>query len=49
MTVPQQDDLTREAGEQLVKPTDNGWHEGDPEQQPPQDPNWRPDTGQQSA
>lgn len=44
-----QDDLTGEAGEQLVERTDNGWHDGDPEQQPPQDPAWRPDSGQQPA
>jgi hypothetical protein len=37
MTDPAQVDLSAEA-DNLVQRTDNGWHEGDPEEQPPQDP-----------
>lgn len=38
MTDPQQqDDLSHEA-DNLVQRTDNGWHEGDPEEQPEQTP-----------
>jgi len=37
MTSLAQDDLSAEA-DNLVQRTDNGWHEGDPEEQPSQDP-----------
>lgn len=52
MTGPeQQDDLTHEAGEQLVEPTDNGLRPDDPaeSEQPSQDPAYLPEgteTGQ---
>jgi hypothetical protein len=41
MTDPAQVDLSAEA-DNLVQRTDNGWHEGDPEEQPEQTP--EPDT-----
>jgi len=43
VTEPAQDDLTGEAGEQLVEYTDNGLRPDDPGEQPPQDPAWLPD------
>lgn len=45
MTDPAQDDLSHEA-DNLVQRTDNGWHDGDPEEQPEQTP--QPDLGEQS-
>jgi hypothetical protein len=44
MTDPQQDDLSAEA-DNLVQRTDNGLKPEDPpeDQQPPQDPDWRPE------
>lgn len=48
MTEPQQVDLSAEA-DNLVQRTDNGWHDGDPDEQPPQDPGHLPEgtvTGQ---
>jgi hypothetical protein len=38
--------------DELVRRTDNGPHEGDPDEQPPQDPTWLPegtDTGRQDS
>jgi hypothetical protein len=38
-------DLSAEA-DHLVQNTGNGWQPGDPEQQPPQDPDWKPEDPQ---
>lgn len=46
MTSPEQDDLSAEA-DGLVQRTDNGWHEGDPVEQPEQVPH--PDLGEEGA
>jgi hypothetical protein len=42
MTDPQQDDLTAET-DGLVQRTANGQQPDDPQEQPPQDPAWRPE------
>jgi hypothetical protein len=42
VTDPQQDDLSAEA-DHLVTPTGNGLRPEDPAEQPPQDPDWRPE------
>jgi len=41
VTDPKQDDLTGLDGE--VVPTGNGPQPDDPDDQPPQDPNWKPE------
>jgi hypothetical protein len=43
VTEPQPDPDDTTVTDDLAQPTDNGPHDGDPDEQPPQDPEWLPE------